>query len=235
MLNIAICDDEIKQRFLLKSTIEIELKAEDTKYNIFQFPSGEKLLNNLYCDKNSLDIIFLDVEMNELNGIETAKKIRELNENVVIIFITGFSDYVFDGYEVKALNYIVKPYKPEKIATVLKDAIKQIYGLEEKYFVIKSEGSLFKVLITDILYFRSDRRKISVVTKYKNYEFYGKISNIEDQFGKEFIRTHQRYLVNLNQIAAVQDNFVIINNENLPISRQRHKDVMMAFAKQLLK
>ncbi|WP_027623808.1 LytR/AlgR family response regulator transcription factor [Clostridium lundense] len=235
MLNIAICDDEIKQRFLLKSTIEVELKAEDKKYNIFQFPSGEKLLDKLYTDKNSLDIIFLDVEMNELNGIETARKIRKLNENVVIIFITGFSDYVFDGYEVKALNYIVKPYKSEKIATVLKDAIKQIYGLEEKYFVVKAEGSLFKVLINDILYFRSDRRKISLVTRYKSYEFYGKISDIEEQFGKQFIRTHQRYLVNLDYITAVKDNFVIVNDENLPISRQRHKDVMMAFAKQLLK
>lgn len=235
MISIAICDDEIKQRFLLKYAIEAELKAQNKEYELSQFSSGEKLLNSIYNDRNGFDIIFLDIEMKDLNGIDTARKIRELNQNVVIIFITGFSDYVFDGYEVKALNYIMKPYKAEKIAMVLKDALKLIYGLEEKFFVIKMKGAIFKVPIEDILYFMSDRRKIILITKYKKYEFYGKMDDIEKQFTGEFVRTHQRYLVNLGYITAVRDTAVIVEGESLPISRQKHRDVMLAFAKQLLK
>lgn len=235
MINIIICDDEIKQRFLLKKVVEEEFKVHNYDYKIYEFSSGERLLDDFIKDRNKFDIIFLDIEMEKINGIETAKKIREFNQNAVIIFVTGFSDYVFDGYGVKALNYIMKPYKKEKIVCVLKEALVQFENESSKYYIIKNEGNIVKVPIKDILYFASDRRKILLITDYKKYEFYGKLGDVEEKCSNEFNRIHQRYLVNLSHITAIKDNNLVINNKNLPISRQRHKSVMLAFANQLLK
>lgn len=234
MLHICICDDEKIERNELKSIISMQLELKGINFYIDECENGESLKSKLEKDKNYFDIIFLDIEMDGINGVETARHIRSLNDSVIIIFVTGFADYVFDGYEVKALNYILKPYKKEKIGDVLSEALKQIGSIQNDFFIVQLNSNAYKLKLKDIIYFVSDRRKIKTITKDNIYEFYGKIDDIEKQMPSYYVRIHQRYLVNLNFVQSIEKNCVNINDEKLPISRKRYQDVMIAFAKAML-
>lgn len=132
MLHICICDDEKVQRNNLKVIISTQLELKGIDFHITECEDGESLIESLNKNKNCFDIIFLDIEMNGMNGIETAKQIRDINDTAVIIFVTGFTDYVFNGYEVRAFNYVLKPYKEEKIVDILSQALKQIDSIQNK-------------------------------------------------------------------------------------------------------
>ncbi|MBI6873302.1 LytR/AlgR family response regulator transcription factor [Clostridium aciditolerans] len=234
MLRICICDDEKIQRNELKFIISTELQLRGIDFYIHEYEDGEALIASFSKDKNYFDIIFLDIEMDGINGVETARKIRNLNDKVVIIFVTGFVDYVFDGYEVRALNYILKPYKKEKIISVLSEALKQIDTISNRFFIVQFNSNSYKLCIDDIIYFISDKRKVKVITKEDSYEFYEKLDHIEKELPSFFVRIHQRYLVNLKFVLSIENNYVYINSEKFPVSRNRYQDVMIAFAKTML-
>lgn len=234
MLHICICDDEKTQRSNLKDIVNPELELKGINFSIAECENGEKLIKLITKDKNCFDIIFLDIEMTGDNGIKIAKKIRELNDSVIIIFVTGFAEYVFNGYDVKALNYILKPYKKGKIIEVLNEALKQIDNVQNRFFIFQLNSSSYKIHLKDIIYFVSDKRKLKVVTKENTYEFYGKLDDIEKDLPSFFVRIHQRYLVNFNFVLSIENNYVDIKIEKLPISRQRYQTVMIAFAKTML-
>jgi len=234
MLKIALCDDESQDRGLLKSIIDTQLSLCGLEYMISEFESGEEFIASITNQNKQFDLIFLDIEMKKLNGIETARHLRELDGTSIIVFITGYSDYVFDGYDVKALNYVLKPYKKEKILRVLEDALQQIDTARKRYFSFETANGIFKLNWNDILYFTSDKRKIKVYTVNGAHEFYGKLDDVETKLGIPFIRIHQRYLVNLCFVDAIDTKFVCIKNGKLPISRQEYQAVMITFAKYML-
>ncbi|MTI65672.1 MAG: response regulator transcription factor [Firmicutes bacterium] len=234
MLRISICDDEKRQRSDLKAIINTQLELKGIDFSVIECENGQTLMSLLTKDKNYFDIIFLDIEMEGINGVEIAKQIRDINDKVVIIFVTGFSDYVFDGYEVKALNYILKPYKKEKIIDVLSEALKQINNIQNRFFVIQQKSNIYKLYLDDIIYFKSDRRKIKVITNKDTYEFYARLDDVEKDLPSSFSRIHQRYLVNLYFVLSIENSYVEINKEKLPISRRRYQNVMIAFAKIML-
>lgn len=236
MLRICLCDDEKSQRNDLKSIIRTSLELNGYDFSVTDCKNGEDLLTLLTKGEHDFDIIFLDIEMkNRMNGVETAKQVRVLDETVVIIFVTGFADYVFDGYEVRALNYILKPYRQEKIIHVLFEALKQIEQLQNKFFLVQTNKNVNKICLSEIIYFVSDKRKVKVVTDQEIYEFYGKMDDIEKELPAYFIRIHQRYLVNLNYVLSIGNNYVEIRGEELPVSRRRYQEVMIAFAKTMLR
>lgn len=235
MIHICICDDEKVERINLKTIINTQLELKGIDFSIVEYENGEALIESLSKSKNYFDIIFLDIEMKGLNGIEIARHIRKSNDTSIIIFITGFSEYVFNGYEVKALNYILKPYKQDKIIEVLNEALKQINSNEDKFFIVQINSNSYKICLKDIYYFISDKRKLKIVTIENTYEFYGKLDDIEKELPSFFIRVHQRYLININYISSIENSCVEVNKEKIPISRQKYQNVMIAFAKAMLK
>ena len=108
MLEIAICDDEKKLRLDLRHVIEKELALDGVEFGLTEYESGEALLRGIR--ERNADIIFLDIEMGGMNGMEAARTLRKNGQPAVIIFVTSYPDFVFHGYEVRALNYILKPY-----------------------------------------------------------------------------------------------------------------------------
>lgn len=231
MIHIAICDDEIKQRYLLELAVGKILKSKNIAYHIYEYGSGESLLKSDIC---SYDLIFLDVEMKELNGVDTARAIRRENKLINLVFVTGFTDYVFDGYEVQALNYIMKPFKEEKIKAVLDIALANMNESEDTFFLLECEQGTFKIPWENLLYFASDKRKVTAFTRTDNYEFYGKLNDLEDQVPDTFMRIHQRYLANLTHASGIEGQELLLKAIRLPISRQRTKEVMITFAKSML-
>ncbi|WDV45700.1 LytTR family DNA-binding domain-containing protein [Clostridiaceae bacterium M8S5] len=232
MLNICICDDEKTQRKKLLNIIETQMQLKGLDYNVIECNCGEALIKDT-SDKH-IDIFFLDIEMNNINGIDTAKKIREYNNTSVIIFVTGFRDYVFDGYDVKALNYVLKPYTQEKIINVIGQSLKQLEHEQNKFYVVQTGKELYKLNFDDIKYFTSNKRKVTVHTKLNLIEFYEKLDNIEIDLQDQFIRTHQRYLINPKHIISIENNFINLENERIPISKRKYQEVMISFAKHML-
>lgn len=232
MIRIVLCDDEKEQRAMLKNIITTQLDLKGLQYTLSEFDCGEALCQAIL--KHDFDIIFLDIEMKALDGVATAKNIRLYNKKAVIIFVTAYSDFVFQGYEVRALNYILKPYKREKIVAILSSAIEQLKEEQDQFFAVESKGGTRKLNLSHTQYFFSDKRKVHGVTLAGTIEFYEKLDDLEKQLPKFFIRIHQRYLVNLNFISAIEKNNAVVGSENLPISRQYYQMLMIEFAKTML-
>ncbi len=231
-MEICICDDEKKMRNALRNAVETELQLNGVSCALKEFSSGEALLCSL--ETSEPDILFLDIEMKGLNGMETAHRLRERCRRTVIIFVTAYPDYVFQGYEVHAFHYILKPYREEKIREVLRLALEETERLEDRYFLIEQKSRSLKIPLKDIVYFRSDRKKVSAVTNGRTYEFYGKLADIESELPEYFIRIHNRYLVNLRHVTDLDASSCICGGEELPVSRPNRHSLAAAFARNML-
>lgn len=232
MLKIAICDDEKSQLNSLKNILSIHLDLKGIDYKIYEFNSGESLIDSI--TKEHYDIIFSDIEMGNLDGIETARNIRLYNKKSIIIFVTAYADFVFQGYEVKAFNYILKPYSSEKIEQVLNSALDELDSIQDKFYMVESKSKTEKINLSNTFYFTSDKRKISAITTNGSIDFYDKLDDLEKSLPSFFVRIHQRYLVNINFVSSVESNSLSINGEDLPISRGRYNSFMIEFAKTML-
>lgn len=234
MLQLAVCDDERVFRSDLRKILGTELELCGIDYHISEFTSGEELIAGL--EKADCQILFLDIEMKGIDGVEAARRLRETKRQMEIVFVTSYADFVFQGYEVRALNYIyiLKPYEPEKIAAVLHTAPEALDIEAEKYYVIDQRGGSIRVPLSSVKYFSSDRRTVHAVTTEQEYTFYEKLSDLETELPDTFVRIHNRYLVHLKYLEAVRQNTAVVDGEELPVSRSCKSGLSIAFAKYML-
>lgn len=234
MITIAICDDEKEQRNALSASAARQMEINGIPCRTISYSGGGKLLMELNENPYLFDIIFLDIELGTENGVDTAKQIRKKNRDCIIIFVTGYSDYVFHGYEVGALDYILKPYKEQKIGEVLKEALIRMNKWKEHYIAVPSGSDLIKVPTKDILYFMSQLRKIILITREKEWTYYGRLADMEKSTPDCFVRIHQRYLVNMAQAERLNKDSVLIAGQKLPVSRQHYADAAGVFTRLML-
>lgn len=232
-MRVSICDDEKELRTSLKKIVERELQLQGIVYEITEYSSGEELLEEV--KKEEPDLLFLDIEMGGISGMDAARQLRKSCRNTVLVFVTAYPDFVFQGYEVHAFHYILKPYKEQKICEVLQKAIEQLDTLEERFFIIEQKAGTVKLPLKKIHYFKSDRKKAEAVLDGKTESFYGKLSEIEEGLPDYFVRSHNRYLVNLNYITRVEKNMCVCGEEELPVSRGCRQELSVAFAKMMLR
>jgi two-component system, LytTR family, response regulator LytT len=229
MTNIAICDD---QKYELDIIVSILNEwGNRTKNYIHKeiFVDGRTLINYCVMMENQIDIILLDIQMNQMNGIEVANKIREMNQQVIIIFVTNYLDSIFEGYKVRAFRYIMKDNMNKELLTAIEDALLELED-NQKYFQYFAKGKTLKIFYSDIIYFESKARVIDIHTVKSIEIFYGKINTIEESLKEDFIRCHQSYVVNLKYIAGIEGNYLmIITGERIPISESRKSEVKKAF------
>ncbi len=226
MLKLAICDDERSQREEVVGIVDKALRLKNKQYKIFQFNTGEDLISLT----DNFDIYFLDIKMDKLTGIEVAKKIRLINEQAVIVFITGLKDYVFDAFDVRAFHYILKPIDENKLKDVLYSALLQ-FDKKDKFIIAKTISQATKIFIKDIMYIESQHRKLKIHTKNNIIEYYHKISDIEKElYGYNFFRCHKSYIVNLKYVESYDNIFItLINSEKIYVSKYRLDDFSKAF------
>ncbi len=233
MINIGICDDEASMRRLLRAPLEQKLQLLGADYRIFEYDCGETLLTR--PETEWLDILFLDIEMKQLSGMETARNLRKRDSHTLLIFVTAYPDFVFQGYEVHAFHYILKPYENQKIMKVLEQAIKELGQNREHYFTLEQKSGTTKIPTKKILAFSSDRRKIIISLEDGNkLEFYGKLDAVETDLPDYFIRCHNRHLVNLNYVTALEKDGCTLKSQSFPVSRAYRQSVEIAFARLLL-
>lgn len=224
---IAICDDEQNQIEYITSIVASWSAHEGHGCEIRTFASAEAFLFEYEEDK-AYDILLLDVEMKNMNGIELAKRIRKDNNRAEIIFITSHFEFVGEGYEVDALHYLIKPISVEKLTQVLTKAAEKL-SVEPPSVVISCEGETVKLYESDILYVESFLHYIVIHTKDNEYKIKEKISVFENKVSDVFYRIHRSYLVSLKYITRISRTSVNIGNTELPLSRGKYDNINRAF------
>ena len=230
MLNIAICDDEKYFRNEIRGILEKYLNARDIVFSIDDFSSGEEL-TDLGIEMQKYDIVFLDINMDRMDGIDAARKIRENSREIFIVFVTAFIDYTIEGYKVDAFRYILKNNNMlEGSVEECLDAIreKMAYEVEQRDFDF-SEGKK-TVSLERILYVESNLHRLIfhiMEDSLKKYTIYMTLDDLEKEFeGKGFIRIHQSYLVNVTHVNSISRYYLTLNNgTKLSIPRARYNDV----------
>lgn len=233
MLRIAICDDETNARDALRFQLE-KILIEDAEEIVYEFSSGTNAASWLANHPGEIDLLFLDVEMKGLNGMETAEKIRTFDEQIMIVFVTGYSDYVFDGYHVGALDYLVKPVSEEKLRQLIGRARTKSAQEESHTFSLKNMDGTWRFRFSDILYFYSDRRKVILVTAKGEYSFYARLDEVERKLAPDFIRVHQRYLINPANVDYLGSESITINGQQLPCSRKYRETALSKIARSMM-
>lgn len=227
MLNIAICDDEIPITGRMERQIQKMARNSFINVDIDVFWSGETLVAAV-ADGNVFDIIYLDIEMDKEDGISAAKKLRIYDKNVLIIYVTSHENYMKDSFEVRPFRFLVKPVNAQQMEKCFKNACDEISN-GDYYFRYSFQRINHKVLIKDIIYFESSKRKIYIVTAKERLELYGKLNDIEESLRickASFLRIHQSYLVNYKHVEGQAYDFVIMDNgKRLSISEDRRKEI----------
>ena len=224
---IAICDDEQNQIEYITSIVTSWSNHKGHSCEIRTFASAEAFLFEYEEDK-AYDILLLDVEMKNMNGIELAKRIRKDNNRAEIIFITSHFEFVGEGYEVDALHYLIKPISVEKFTQVLIKAAEKL-SVEPPSVVISCEGETVKLYESDILYVESFLHYIVIHTKDNEYKIKENISVFENKVSDVFYRIHRSYLVSLKYITRISRTSVNIGNTELPLSRGKYDNINRAF------
>lgn len=227
MVNIVICEnDKNDQEFVKAKVVEI-LDDLNIEYEIKVYNSGDDLLEGY--DKYT-DIILLDIQMDGLDGMETARKIREFDDNVEIIFITSFVEYALEGYEVNAYRYLLKPVKDENLMTSLINCLND-RNFVKRSIVIKEGDTRIKISLKDIMYIEVQGNDITVHTLKDTYRTKGTMSNFETEINSNmFVRCHKSYLVNLEYIKSIKRyTSILVNDEEVPLSRNKYKEIKDRF------
>lgn len=234
MLNVMICDDEKDLRIDLKRIIDRSLGLWGVSYRIFEFSSAEALLSS-YTRHQDQQILFLDIKLDGISGMDAAEHIRRLDPLAVIIFVTAYSDFVFQGYDVRAFNYILKPYDEEKIAQVLREALDWLDMNRETCFFIEQRGKTLRIPFAQIQYIFSQGHQLHAVTADETFSFYGKLGEVAVNLPDCFVRIHNRYLINLNHLDALEKSNVQVAQKTLPVSRSYKQALSVALARYLLR
>lgn len=236
MIKIAICDDEIVVTGQIESSIRTICEKENIEIDTAVFCSGEELTKEVFKGSR-YDIICLDIQMKKGDGISAAKRIRKMDENVLLIFISGFDKYMMELFRLDVFAFIKKPIGNNILEKTILGANEKICR-QKFYFTFCYKNKEYKILCIEILYFESNGRMITIHTKDGNTEkFNGKLSEVEKKLreGKiPFLRIHQSYLVNYHQIySRSKAEVTLTNGEKLPISEERKKSFGMQYGKLL--
>lgn len=235
MLRIGICDDAADARMALRTAVSRALDARGVQHMVYEFSSGEGVTAWHEKHAGELDLLFLDIEMGGMDGMQTARVLRAADTGLGLIFVTGYADYVFDGYAVGALGYLMKPPKPAQLEEALTRALGQVYLEERRAFLCRNAEGLYRIPRTDIHYFFSDKRQVTCVTDRRQYSFYGKLDEVQRELGDGFVRIHQRYLVRAAAVERVEGSAsVVLQGEMLPISRACAQSALAALTRAML-
>lgn len=230
MLRIAICDDEQFYREKIQMLLEQYFERCGLPYEILTFPSGEDFLKQ--CENRvRYDIVFMDISMEELDGMQTAQQIRAFHSDTDIVFVTAFLDYALEGYKVNAVRYILKDTMDGAVVECMDAILRKKKALQVSFSFMEGEKKLYT---DNILYVESRKHKsvfFYLETEIVNYQIYDKLDTIEEKLsGCGFLRIHKSYLVNLKHIRKISNYAVMLDTgEELPVPRLRYQAVKEAF------
>ena len=221
-LQIGICDDSTDDIRRLSDA----LYAYDGTIRITDYTDGESLIEDCQQQKIPFDIIFLDIYMPRISGIQTAEKIRACRKDVILIFVSSSNEHYPEAYDLFAFNYIIKPINVDKLNKVMKQAMNHITKEREQQICFTYKSAYYRIACRDIFYIESQDKVILFHTADKSiYKCYTKLDEILAQLPQEFfIRCHQSYVVNLNHVTEMSENHFRIDQSVISISKKYQKE-----------
>ena len=225
-MRIAVCDDSSLDRELFVALLHHYFVNKPISNEIIQYENGVDLLHDVEDDM-WFDIIFLDIYMNDLLGIDVAHKLRSLGYRGHIIFLTATADFAVDSYEVEALGYLLKPQSFEKLSQVMDRAIRT---MTTNTYLVKNHSKIIRVPYHEILYAESMNSKcIMHCCNDQRYVIYKRLTTIERELNdKRFLRCHQSYLVNMDHIHQVDSQFTLVTGDTVAIRQRDLKSIRQA-------
>ena len=207
------------------------IKKRNPGFDISVFDTGEGLL----AAGKDFDIIFLDIQMEGMGGIEAARILRQSGVDAVVIFITGIREYVFEAFDVSAFHYLLKPIEEQKFMEVLGRAAEEAgkrKGQKERQIFIRAKNQGYTLNLNSILYIESRGKKVEIHTTDMEdiIESYATMDELEGQLGDGFYRCHRGYLVNMAHIVKYGiDSIFLSNGEKVYLTRKKHNEFVKAY------
>lgn len=228
-MNIAIVEDDTRLREEFRQYILKYFGARESLCHIDAFSDGDEILEHY---KANYDLIFLDIQMQRLDGMQTAERIRELDQDVYLIFITNLANYAIKGYSVNALDFVLKPVNYLMLKQLLQRVERMLESRAKKYITLPTERGLTRLEVSQIYYVETENHAVCVYTNMGVWRLRESMRNMEAIFaGHDFFRCNSCYLVNLAHVEQVDGNSAWIAGHELTISRPRYKAFMSALTK----
>lgn len=221
MLSIAVCDDEARECYSLGLQIRKIMENLNIPCIIRTFGSGRELLEA----QENFDIIFLDVIMDGVDGLETARLIREKAYDRFLVFVSSSREYVFDAYEAEPFWYLVKPVTDQKLKRILQKMVAKMEIHPQEFILVSKDRQKKKILLGDIYYFEVRGRVMDIHCTEGTVTYYEKMGELEKELqGMDFFRCHKSYLVNLKYVAGYNRQELILDNgEKIVIAKRRYE------------
>lgn len=216
---IAITDDNPADIKYIHSVLERWADARSLSVHIDSYPSAEAFLFQ-YEENPACDIILLDIEMPGMDGVTMAKRLREKNSTAVIVFITGYSDYIAEGYDVSALHYLMKPVDPDRFMEVLDRAVERLCR-EEKYLTVKTTNEIVRIPMSSVLFLEAARNYVTIHAEGRgDFVVRHKLGDFESKLDERFLRVGRSYIVNLTKLYRITRSEVLFpDGAVLPLPR----------------
>lgn len=224
MIHIAIVEDEALYIRQLKDFIQRYQKEQGKQIKVTVFPDGEDIIENY---QGEFDIILMDIQMKFMDGMTAAEKIRKLDQEVIIMFITNMVQYAVKGYEVDAMDYILKPVEYFAFSQKLGKAIARITRQTDTVIMVPTTDGIQKLTVSDIFYIESRGHNALYRTTKGIFISRAVLKDLEESMKQHgFFRCGKGYLVNMKRVDGVSGNDCIISGEKIPISRIKKKEFM---------
>ena len=225
MTKIAIVEDKNEALLALENHIARYTREKGVECSYTHFANGLFFLENYKAD---FDVVFMDIDMPLMNGMEAAKRLREVDGHVPLVFITDLKQYALKGYEVEAMDFLVKPVSYAAFSTML-DRVRRKMQSNVQTLLLTTAQGVFKISVDDILYIEMQRHYVNYHLSNRQISFFGSLSEEEKKLpASNFARCNSGYIVNLARVDKVQDGCVYIGGDCLPISRSKKASFMQS-------
>ena len=228
-MKIAVCDDNKKDIKRLQSLIRKYDEVNHTGLTISEYKSGTELLDAISRGEET-DIIFLDINMDDMDGLSVAKRIREIDDDVPIILVTAFMNYALDGYKVKASRFLIKDDLDKTFTECMDDICGEIRKKSKIITFSCVEGDM-RLKASDIILIETSGRKNLIRLQNQTYQIYEKLDVLEEMLkGYGFLRTHNSFLVNMAHIRGINSYVLTLDDgRQLPVPKARYKQVRQEY------
>lgn len=226
MIRVAIVEDEKSASDKLSEYIERYSVEKNIQTSVVKFGNAVDFLS----EYNSIfDVVFMDIEMPMMNGMDAAHQLRNVDKSVCLIFITNMTQYAVKGYEVDAIGYIVKPIDYFAFSVYFDKAIRHTSNKHSAEIIVKTDEYVKRFFVNDLYYIEVSGHYVVYHTTSGNYRELGQINKLEAILPKgDFFRCHNCFLVNLKYATEIRKNFVKVGNDEVEISRRRRKEFLLA-------